>query len=178
MEVTRQFLSRVKKATLTSRPSKMYITYDTLKFLGHTIKGDSIMPRTDSIQRILNIPRPTTKTWVRSLLATVSYYAKFIPHGSEILSSISDLVKKGGPEKVQWGEVQEKSFNCLKRFLSDKPIFRLPDMNKEFHLFIYANNNGIPGCLRRLHDNKMQPVAFVRRKILPREINYTIGEKE
>ena len=178
MEVTRQFLSRVKKANLTLRPSKVYIGYDTLDFLGHTIKGDSIMPRVDSIQKILNIPRPTTKKQVRSLLATVSYYAKFIPHCSEILSPISDLVKKCGPEKVQWGEVQERSFNCLKRFLSDKPILKLPDMNKEFHLFTDANNNGIAGCLQQLHDDKMHPVAFVSRKMLPREMNYTVGEKE
>ena len=111
-------------------------------------------------------------------MATVSYYAKFIPHCSEILSPISDLVKKCGPEKVQWGEVQERSFNCLKRFLSDKPILKLPDMNKEFHLFTDANNNGIAGCLQQLHDDKMHPVAFVSRKMLPREMNYTVGEKE
>jgi hypothetical protein len=115
---------------------------------------------------------------VRSLLATVSYYAKFIPYCSEILSPISDLVKKGYPEKVKWGESQEKSFGCLKRFLSDKPILRLPDMDKEFHLFTDANNNGIAGCLQQMHDDKMHPVAFVSRKMLPRELNYSVGEKE
>jgi hypothetical protein len=111
-------------------------------------------------------------------MATISYFARFIPHYSEILSSISDLVKKGSTEKVQWGESQEKSFNCLKRFLSDKSILKLLDMNKEFHLFTDANNNGIAGYLQQQHDDKMHPVAFVSRKMLPRELNYTVGEKE
>jgi hypothetical protein len=52
MEFTRKFLSWVKESNLTPRPSKVYIGYDTMDFLGHTIKGDSIMPRIDSIQKI------------------------------------------------------------------------------------------------------------------------------
>lgn len=61
MKVTRKFLSMVKESNLTLRPSNVYIGYDTMDFLGHTINCDSIMLRIDSIQKILNIPRPTTK---------------------------------------------------------------------------------------------------------------------
>jgi hypothetical protein len=38
LEITRKFLERVKEANLALRPSKVYIGYDTLNFLDHTIR--------------------------------------------------------------------------------------------------------------------------------------------
>ena len=39
----------------------------------------------------------------------------------------SDLTRKGQPNKVQWGEAQERAFLTLQERLLKKPILKLPD---------------------------------------------------
>ena len=104
--------------------------------------------------------------------------SKFIPNYAEIAVPLTDLTKKGQPTKVQWGEIQQKSFDRLKHLLSSAPILRMPDFDLSFIVEADASNTGIGAALLQDHEDRRFPVAYASRKLLPRERNYSIIERE
>ncbi len=69
--------------------------YTDLEFVGHTIRKGVVKPETDKIEQILNAPRPTTKTQVKSFLGLVGDYRDYIPHFANIAVPLTDLLRKG-----------------------------------------------------------------------------------
>lgn len=61
LQVLRRFSERVRKAKLTLKPKKSQIGFGSVGFLGHTVSNDRINPKEESIEKILEKPRPTTK---------------------------------------------------------------------------------------------------------------------
>ena len=137
MQILRDLCERVRRAKLSLKPSKCKIGFDTVDFLGHTLKTDFISPQSETVGRVLRMSPPKTKKQVRSLIGLVNWY---IPDCATLLSPISDLTKSKGPNLVEWGESQERAFNKLKDILSSEPILKLPDLQKDFILQTNASN--------------------------------------
>ena len=176
--ILRDLFERVKRANLSLKPSKCKIGFDTVDFLGHTLKSDFIGPQSETVGRILMMTRPQTKRQCRSLLGLVNFYRRYIPDCATLVAPISDLTKSKAPNKVEWGEFQECAFLKLKDILSSEPILKLPDLQKDFVLQTDASNLGIGACLFQEHDGKKHPVLYASKKLLDREQNYSVGERE
>ena len=80
MMMLRDFFERVRKASLSLKPSKCKIGFDKVEFLGHTLQRDMIRPQTETVGRILDTDRPKTKKACRSLLGMISFYRRYIPN--------------------------------------------------------------------------------------------------
>ena len=92
-------------------------------------------------------------------------------------SPLSDLTRKGQPNKVEWSEAQEKAYQTIKSYLTSEPILRLPDQAKPYFLRTDASNNGIGAVLMQRHDEKF-PVCYASKKLSSAERNYSTIEKE
>ena len=88
------------------------------------------------------------------------------------------ITGKGMPDKVEWGEEQEKSFETLKGCLAKAPILHMPDFNKTFQLHVDASDLALGSALMQEFDGKLFPIAYASKKLLPRERNYATVEKE
>ena len=97
-------------------------------FLGHQIGGDVITSSSYNLEKVRKTPRPTTKKQVRSFLGLVGYYRDNIPVFAEISAPLSDLLKKGKSEQVQWNEAQEHAYSLLKENLLQEPVLKLPEV--------------------------------------------------
>jgi hypothetical protein len=178
LQILRDFFIRVRKANLSLRPSKCQIGFTKVEFLGHTLTGDTIEPRSAALEKILDTPRPTTKKQVRALLGMVGFYRKFIPDCSSLMAPLSDLTAKRCSNQVTWGEKQEQAFVELKQLLSQSPILKLPDLDKQFILQTDASGFALGAVLLQETDGIKHPVAYASRKLLSRECNYIVGERE
>jgi hypothetical protein len=178
MKILKDFFRRVREANLSLNPSKCKIGYDTVNFLGHVIHTDFIGPQSETVGRILSMNQPKTKRQCRSLLGLINFYRRYIPDCATIVTPISDLTKNKAPNNVEWGEAQETAFKRLKEILSSEPILKLPDLNKDFILQTDASNLGIGACLFQEHEGKKHPVLYASKKLLEREQNYSVGERE
>ena len=69
----RQFLERVREANLALKPSKCFVAYDELTFLGHKLGQQGVSPTAEMIEKIARAPAPTTKKQLRSFLGLVGY---------------------------------------------------------------------------------------------------------
>ena len=176
--ILREFFSRVREANLALKPSKCFIGYTNLVFLGHKLGQGSLSPNDDLISKIRQAPSPTTKKQLRSFLGLIGYYRSFVPNFAAIAVPLTDLTKKGTPEKLIWTEAQEQAFQILKSYVCVQPVLRLPDISKPFIIQTDASADGIGAILLQEDDQTKHPVAFASKKLLPREKNYSTIERE
>ena len=182
MTSLRQVLDRLRSAKLTAKPSKCMIGYDSIECLGHNIVGQTVRPQEDKIQAIRDAPRPSTKRQIKSFLGLAGFYRRFIPNFSSIASPLIDLTKKNKSNSIKdWQDHHERAFQTLKNRLTSSPILRLPVFleGKPFVLRTDASDIGLGAVL--LHDFEGEgrlPIAYASKKLLPRERNYSVIEKE
>ena len=149
-----------------------------MEFLGHQVGGDVITPSRDNLEKVRNTPRPTTKKQVRSFLGLVGYYRDHIPAFAEISAPLTDLLKKGKAEHIQWSEAQERAYFLLKEYLLQEPVLKLPDLSKPFVLRTDASGVGVAAVLLQENDGKLYPLGYASRKLNLTEARYPIIEKE
>ena len=132
IKTLKELFSRLRKARITARPTKCLLGASRMEFLGHQVGGDIITPSRDNLEKVRNTPRPTTKKQVRSFLGLVGYYRDHIPAFAEISAPLTDLLKKGKAEHIQWREAQERAYSLLKEYLLQEPVLKLPNLSKRF----------------------------------------------
>ncbi|XP_021346938.1 uncharacterized protein LOC110446222, partial [Mizuhopecten yessoensis] len=178
MYVLRDLFRRLRKAGLSARPTKCFIGYRSLECLGHVVGDQRLEPQPEKISAIEQALRPETKTQLRSFLGLAGFYRKFIANFASIAVPLTELTKKGFPNRLEWGDSQEKAFETLKRALTAKPILKLPDLNEDFILRTDASDTGLGAVLLQIEEGLKLPVAYASRKLLQRERNYAVVEKE
>ena len=75
-------------------------------------------------------------------LGLAGYYRDFIPNFAAIAVPLSDLTWKGQPNKVEWGQAQEKAYQTINSYLTSEHILRLPDPAKNYFLRTDASSSG------------------------------------
>ena len=86
--------------------------------------------QSDNVKKIQEAPRPKTKTQVKSFLGLTGYCRNFIPNYANIAMPLTDLTKKGRPNKIVWDKPQEDSFQNLKRQLAKRPRQKLLNVDR------------------------------------------------
>ena len=96
-----------------------------------------------------------------------------------VAAPLTDLTRKGQPDKVQFTESCRDAFETLKGLLLRAPILRVADPGKPFILQTDTSDRGL-GAVISQKDEKgdEHPVAYASRKLFPREINYSVIKKE
>ena len=178
IRVLDELMNRPQQANLTACPTNCVFRAKSVEFLGHQVGFDWIAVNDDNLEKIRMAQRPTTKKEVRSFLGLVNYYHAHIPLLAAISAPLSDLTRKGQPNKVRWGEAQERAFLTLQERLLKKPILKLPDHQKPFILRTDASNCGLRASLMQEHDDKLCPVAHASKKLSSAECKYSTLERE
>ena len=168
----------VREANLALKPTKCFIGYTELVFIGHKVGQVGVAPNDDLISKIKQATPPTTKKELSSFLGSVGYYRAFVPNFAAIAVSLTDLTKKGSPNVLVWTDVHDQAFRTLKQCVSSPPVLRLPDVSKPFILQTDASSEGIGAILLQKEGQIKHPVAFASKKLLPREKNYSAIERE
>ncbi len=170
----------LRRAGLTSNPRKCHLTLFEAKYLGFHVGRGIVKPQEKKVAAILSAPRPSTKTQVRAFLGLAGYYRCFIPNFSSLAAPLSDLTRKGQPEKTPWGRLLEADlvFQQVKAALTSEPLLRAPDFGCPFLLQTDASDTGVGAVLSQVVDGEEHPVIYISRKLTPAERRYATVEKE
>ncbi|KAK3768221.1 hypothetical protein RRG08_031753 [Elysia crispata] len=166
-------LQTIQDAGLTARPKKSLVGFTSIEFLGHIVSGGTIQPDEAKKSKIENITPPTIKKEVQRICGLLNYYRRFIPHFSELARPLTDLTRCRG--KIVWTAECQKSVKIL---LTSEPILRIPDLSKSFVVQADASQYAIGAVLMQQHDGVLLPCYYASRKLLDREVQYAIIEKE
>ena len=100
----------------------------------------------EKINVIKDWTSPKSVFEVRSFHGLASFYRKFIRNFSGISTPMMDTVKKRH-KSFHWTEEAEKSFNLLKKKITEQSILVLPNFNKTFQVRCDANGFSIRAVL-------------------------------
>jgi hypothetical protein len=171
-------LECLRRANVAAKPSKCYLGFDKLTYLGHEIGGGKRWPEDDKIEKIKHAKPPETKKELRSFLGLTGFYRQYVPNYSEITMKLTDKTKNKEPEKIVWTQDCQEAFENLKQAMSQKPVIHMPDQNLPFTLRTDASNRGIGAALLQDFGEGLRPIAYASRKLNSAEQNYATVEKE
>ena len=104
MQSVREFLERFRVVNL--KQSQVSALSDSK---GHIAGEEKLQPVPENVTAIQRFAPTTIKKQVRSFLELVGCYRKFIPKFSAIVVPLTDLTRKGQPNKIIWKEQQESA---------------------------------------------------------------------
>ena len=82
------------EVNLKLNSKKLNLRKTEVKFTGHLITKDGIKPDPDKIKDVENMPKPTSKQELLSLLGFINYLAKFTPKLAHISHPLRELTTK------------------------------------------------------------------------------------
>ena len=124
------------------------------------------------VTAVVDWPRPTNVSKVRSFLGMAGYYRRFIKDFSKIASPLNQLLCKDN--KFDWASKCEASFQELKNRLVTAPVLTVPQGNEGFVVYSDASRQGL-GCVL-MQSGKV--VAYASRQLKPHELNYPTHDLE
>jgi len=178
IECLQILFTRLREVQLAARPTKCYLGFRRLEYLGHVVGQGEIRPEGDKMRRIKEAPQPTTKRQVRSFLGLAGYYRRFVPNFAAIAAPLTDLTKGGKPGRVEWDQTCENAFTTLKERLCSNPVCCLPNFELQFVLQTDASDEGIGAILCQDQGQGLQPISCASKKLTKPERNYSTIEKE
>ncbi|GFN91416.1 retrovirus-related pol polyprotein from transposon 17.6 [Plakobranchus ocellatus] len=174
----RSLLVLLRRHGLHVNPSKVSIGSSSVEFLGHMVTSSTLASVQKKVDKILRLSVPVKKKKVRSLIGLVNYYRHFIANFASVSAPLSDLLRKGTPEKVQCTPRCDQSLAEIKRLFSFPLFLVIPDMQETFVVRSDASDFGIGAVLLQDWDGTLMPYRYASRKLLPREGRYSAMEKE
>ena len=143
-----------------------------VKFMGHLLTSQGLMPDPEKIEAILQMPEPEDVSALKRFLGMVTYLAKFMPHLSEKTEPLRRLEDKN--VEFQWLDQHSIAMNTIKKFLTEAPILRYYDVSKPVTVQCDASQSGLGAVL--LQDG--QPVCYASCALTDTESRYAQIEKE
>eukprot|EP00253_Pinus_taeda_P021142 PITA_21142 len=142
-------------------------------YLGFVIAENELKMDLEKVTAIVSWPSPKSLFEVRSFHGLASFYKKFIRNFSEICAPMLDTIKKVN-QPFHWTEAAEHSFQILKKKITERPVLRLPDFNKFFHVHCDASGTAIGAVLSQ----EDRPVAYFSEKLNESRQKYSTYDKE
>ncbi|KAI2645697.1 Retrovirus-related Pol polyprotein from transposon 17.6 [Labeo rohita] len=153
----RRVLSELRRAGLTANPRKCHLAMSEVKYLGFQVGRGLIRPQEKKVEAILTAPKPETKSQPPPL---------------------TDLTRKGQPEKIHWTPAAEEALTRIRTALTSAPVLRAPDFSCPFLLQTDASDSGLGAVLFQVQEGEEHPILYISRKLSPAERNYATVEKE
>ena len=120
---------------------------------------------------------PKNVTELRSYLAMLNYYGKFIPDLSSEIKPMTELLHKD--KAWNWTRKCQEAFERTKAQLVAASVLTHYDPKLPVILACDASPYGIGAVIsHQLPDNSEKPIAYVSRTLTKREVNYSQIEKE
>ena len=176
LEHLRLVFNRFRESGLKLKPNKCHFGQKKVKFLGHVISKDGVLPNPDKVSAIKEYPVPRSVKDVRAFLGLANYYRKFVKDFAKIAGPLHDLTKKG--LKFRWSDACQSAFETLKEALTQAPILAYPDFPLEFTLATDPSDHDLGYVLGQVQNGREVVIAYGGRKLLPAEKNYSVTERE
>lgn len=130
------------------------------QFLGHRVDASGLHPLPHKVRAIQEAPAPTTE--LRVYLGMLSYYNRFLPNLSTLLSPLHKLLRN--ETRWKWEAGQERAFKKSKQLMQSSEVLVHYDSKKDLILSCDASACGVGVVLSHCTpDGQERPINFMSR---------------
>lgn len=179
IDLLNEVARRLNEANLTVNIDKCEFFRPSLKYLGFIVDKSGLRTNPEKVSAMVNFPQPRTTTEIKRFTGMCSWYRRFIPHFSDLMSPINSLLagrKKG--QRIIWSKAAEKAFCDVKQALVSAPILTSPNFDLPFTIQCDASDTGLGCVLAQEQNGQEKVIAFASRSLSKSERNYSCTERE
>lgn len=130
MKRLEQLLEAINEEGFRLKLTKCHFAMESVTYLGHTIKYNSVAPMKDNLIAIKNFPIPKKQKNIRQFLGKINFYNNYIPKRAITLKPLHKLLRKN--KKFEWTKECQGTFDYLKNFLCTKPVLAIYDSELQY----------------------------------------------
>ena len=170
-------LTRLQEAGLKIKPSKCKLMCKSVKYLGHIISAQGILPDPAKVDKVQKWPTPSNTRDVQCFLGFAGYYRRFVDSYAHKAHAFYALTRKS--TKFKWTDTEQHAFDSLKQALTYAPLLPYPNFNAPFILDTDASTTGLGAVLSQVDgQGRERPIAFASRSTSNAEKSYTTTRLE
>ena len=177
----------LRSKRLIMKVSKSHFLQDSMRCLGHIFNEFGHTPDPTHVKAIRDMATPTDEKAVRSFLGLLNFNSKYIPHYSDLVGPLNDLLRKstdGMPTNVNelWDDnIHGECFRQAKIALTSAPCMLQIDITKPFTIHVDSCKNGRgPGAvlLQQNDQGDWRPVSYFSCRLRKSEHAWSATELE
>lgn len=180
-EHLRILFERLKQYNLAINIAKCEFGKQEIQFLGHCVSPRGLLPLPEKIEAIKAFPLPTMVKKLKSFLATLNFYRKFMPNAIETQAVLLEMIpgnKKNDRTLLTWTNEAKSAFEKCKLDLSNAALLAHPSKTAELSLYVDASDIGAGAALHQIVDNALQPLGFFSKKFDKAQLRYSTYDRE
>ena len=112
-------LRRTRERGIKLTPDKCVFRTNQVTYFGHICSADGLRPDPVKTQGIRDMPSPTSREELETVLGMATCLEKFAPNLSDVIAPLRDLTKK--ENYFIWDAVSETAYNSMKQLLCKEP---------------------------------------------------------
>ena len=184
----RTVLEKLQEHGLKVEPSKCRFFQKRVEYLGHIISAEGIETDPKKVAAISQWPVPKNHDELRTFIAKVGYYRRYIDRFSQRAAILNQLVNedpnKGKKSKTgrrkkkevvqwMWTEDHQAAFDDLKEALVSAPVLGYADYTQPFIVETDGAGTGLGAVLSQVQNGRTRVIAYASRGLRGSERNYS-----
>jgi ribonuclease HI len=173
----RKVFLKCRKFGISLSPTKSLFAMKEGKLLGHIVSSKGVRIDPSRVEAIQALPIPRSRKEVQSFLGKINFLRRFVPNFAEEVKLITAMLKK--ENEVRWTPQSRRSFEQIKKALTEAPVLISPDYSRDFLIFSFASPDTVAAVLLQANDSGLeQPIAYFSRALRDAEVRYDAMEKQ
>jgi hypothetical protein len=180
LERMESIFQRFSKHNILLQPKKCKFGMKVIEYVGRQISQEGTSMSASKIRSVVDFPKPTTNTALRSFLGLANYMRDFVKNHSTTVAPLHAMIvqSKGKSYPIQWTPEAEAAFIDIKRLINDSPLLYFDDDSEPITLMTDASDYGIGGHLFQTIKGTERTVAFVSKSLTETQLRWSVIQKE
>ncbi|XP_050093846.1 uncharacterized protein LOC126576581 [Anopheles aquasalis] len=166
----RTVFERLQNHRLQVNAGKTEFGKAEIQFLGHLVSEKGIRPLPDRVETIRQCPEPATVKQLKSFLASLNFYRRFLPRAIVAQAPLLELIpgnKRNDKTPIAWSEKSRAAFEECKQQLANAALLAHPRQNADLSLWVDASDLAAGAALHQVVDGHLEPLSFFSKKFNP-----------
>lgn len=177
----RQLFTRLHEHHLAINVAKCEFGRDEIIFVGHSVSANGIRPLPERVEAVQNYQRPATVKELKSFLAVINFYRRFIPNAIVAQIPLLNMVpgnKRNDRSPLVWTTDTVSAFEQCKQQLANAALLAHPAQDAELSLWVDASDVAAGAVLHQVINNDVQPLGFFSKKFDKAQLKYSTYDRE